>query len=179
MPTLLTDRLALRLLREDDASLYRRLYTCPRVMAQIGAPLTDAAADRAFAAAVAHNGRSEPGHRTFAAFDRESGTEVGIGALARSGDGAEIGLMLLPAAWDGRRSHELLDALVVYALGPMRLERLDAACREGPNVRSGRRLVQPYGFAEVPPRRPGTVQWLLERSLWAPGPEVGRVTFRE
>jgi RimJ/RimL family protein N-acetyltransferase len=179
VPTLLTDRLALRLLGAQDAALYRSLYTCPRVMARIGTPLTDAAAGRAFAAALAHNGRDTPGHRTFAAFDRATGSAVGIAALARAGGRAEIGLMLLPRAWDGRRSHEVLDALVAYGFGPMALDVLDAACREGPNVRPGRRLVQPYGFVEVPAGRRGTVQWELLRSGAIARAEVGRVTFAE
>lgn len=179
MTRLRTARLELRLLAhgDADAALYRRLYTCPRVMAHIGTPLQPAAADRAFAAAVAHNARTAPGHRTFAVFDRDDGGEVGIGALARAGDRAEIGLMLLPAAWDGRRSHEVLDALVAYGFGPMALAALDAACRAGPNVRPSRRLVAPYGFAEVAPGRPGTVQWRLARADWRSRSAVGSVAI--
>lgn len=148
-------------------------------MAQIGPPLTEAAAERAYAAAVAHNARATPGHRTFAVFDREHGNEVGIGALTRSGERAEIGLMLLPSAWDGRRSHEVLDALVAYGFGAMDVRRLDAACRNGPNVRPSRRLVGPYGFTEVAPERTGMVQWVLERGCWQAFTEVGSVTFAE
>lgn len=179
MTRLRTDRLDLRLLGESDASLYSRLYTCPRVMAQVGAPLDEVAAARAFAAAVAHNHRALPGHRTFTAFDRDDGGAVGIGALARSGTRAEIGLMLLPAAWDGRRSHEVLDALVAYGFGPMGLDGLDAVCRIGPNVRPSRRLVRPYGFEEVVPDRPGTTHWRLERHAWRSRIEVGSVAIAE
>lgn len=179
MPTLLTHRLRLRLLDDSDLDLYRSLYTCPRVMAQIAEPLAEDAAQRAFAAVVAHNRRERPGHRAFAAFDMDSGASVGIGALIRAGRRGEIGLMLLPSAWDGRRSHEVLDALVAYAFGPMGLDALDAACRDGPNVRPGRRLVQPYGFAEVAPARPGTVQWALDRSRWRTRAEVGSVIIAE
>lgn len=175
MTDLLTPRLRLRLLDLRDVALYRALYTCPRVMANIAAPLAPAEADRAFAAAVRHNGRDRPGHRTWAVQDRADGTPVGIGALARSGQRAEVGLMLVPAAWDGRRSHEVLDALVAHAFGPMGLDWLDAACRDGANVRPSRRLVEPYGFREVAAGRPGTRQWLLARGDWRPRAEVGRV----
>lgn len=170
---LLTPRLRLRLVDARDAALYRALYTCPRVMAHIGAPLTPAQADRAFAATVEHNGRAAPGHRAWAAHDRADGSPVGIGALMRRGTRAEMGLMLLPPAWDGRRSHEVLDALVACAFGPMGLETLDAVCSDGPNVRPSRRLVRPYGFVEVPPERPGTVQWALHRA------DVGSAAPRE
>lgn len=179
MTRLRTDRLDLRLLGESDAPLYVRLYTCPRVMAQVGAPLDPAAAARAFAAAVAHNHRARPGHRTFSAFDRDGGDAVGIGALARRGTRAEIGLLLLPSAWDGRRSHEVLDALVAYGFGSMGLDGLDAVCRLGPNVRPSRRLVRPYGFEEVVPERPGTMHWRLERAAWRPRAEVGSVAIAE
>jgi len=179
MTRLSTARLDLRLLDERDAALYARLYTCPRVMAQIGPPLDAVAAERAFTAAVAHNRRALPGHRTFAVFDRADGAAVGIGALARSGARAEIGLMLLPDAWDGRRSHEVLDALVAYGFGPMRVDGLDAVCRLGPNVRASRRLVQPYGFTEVVAERPGTMHWRLARDAWRPRAEVGSVAIAE
>jgi RimJ/RimL family protein N-acetyltransferase len=178
-PDLLTPRLQLRLLEAGDADLYRAVYTCPRVMAHIGAPLTPAQAARAFAATVDHNRRTEPGHRAWAVHDRPEGTPVGIGALLRRGSRAEMGLMLLPSAWDGRRSHEVLDALVAHAFGPMGLEMLDAACSEGPNVRPSRRLVRPYGFVEVPADRPGTVQWALHRADWSVRGEVGSAARTE
>lgn len=169
MTELPTAHLDLRLLGPEDLALYQGLYTCPRVMAQIGAPLTAEAAGRAFRAAVAHNGRDEPGHRTFVAFDRATRAALGIGALVRSGRRAEIGLMLLPAAWGGVASREVMDALVAHAFGPMRLEGLDAACRAGPNERPGQRLVAPYGFVRVPPHDSGMVRWVLDR----PPPAIG------
>lgn len=173
MADLSTPHLRLRLLGPDDAALYERLYTCPRVMAQIGPPLTLEAAARAFRATVAHNGADHPGHRTFAAFDRITGAAVGIGALIRTGDRAEIGLMLLPEACDGLRSREVMDVLVDFAFGPMGLQALDAMCRAGPNERPGRRLVAPYGFVEVPPTRPGMVQWVLDRAHRPPAAAIG------
>lgn len=170
---LATSRLRLRLLEEQDGELYRSLYTDPRVMARIAPPLTAADAVRDFGAAVAHNRRDAPGHRTWAVFDRDDGRAAGIGALRRCGTRAEVGLMLLPWAWDGRRSHELLEALVGFALGPMSLEALDAVCMDGPNVRPSRRLVTPCGFVEVPAERPGTVQWILRRDAWATRADIG------
>lgn len=173
MTELLTPHLRLRLLGPDDLALYERLYACPQVMAQIGAPLTAEAAERAFRAAVAHNGRDDPGHRTFVAFDRATQAALGIGALARSGRRAEIGLMLLPAAWGGIASREVMDALVNHAFGAMRLEALDAACRAGPNERPGQRLVAPYGFVRLPSDDPGIVRWVLDRRPPAQAPAIG------
>ena len=177
MSQLVTDHLRLRLLDARDAALYCGLYTCPRVMANIGPPLDGTRATRAFAATLAHNTRDVPGHRAFAVFDRVDATPVGIGALMREGARAEIGLMLLPAAWDGRRSHEVLDALLVHAFVSRGLQAVDAVCREGPNVRPSRRLLRPYGFTEVPQSLAGTLRWELRRDAWqARGcPMVGRV----
>jgi RimJ/RimL family protein N-acetyltransferase len=166
MSELLTARLCLRLLDARDADLYRALYTSPRVMAHIGAPLTDTGAARAFAAAVEHNALDAPGHRSFTVLDRATAAAVGLGALLRDGARAEIGLMLLPSAWDGRRSHEVLDALVAHAFDAMVLDVLVATCLAGPNVRPSRRLVEPYGFAEAAPLRVGTVRWELPRTRW-------------
>lgn len=179
MATLLTDRLHLRLLAEPDLGLYRSLYTCPRVMAQIGAPLAPDAATRAFAAAVRHNGLDVPGHRTFAAFDRGGGSAIGIGALLRTGDRAEIGLMLLPSAWDGQRSRELIQALVDYGFGHMGLSALDAICRKGPNARFGRRMARLLGFLESGTAPAGTTRWQLDRGRADASTPVGSVACTE
>ncbi len=179
MGTLLTDLLRLRLLEDDDLGLYRSLYTCPRVMAQIGEPLAPDAATRAFAAAVRQNGLDAPGHRTFAAFDRAGGTAVGIGALMRAGDRAEIGLMLVPAAWDGHRSRQLIQALVDHGFGSMHLSALDAVCRNGPNARFGRRLARVLGFVESGKAPAGTTHWQLERGCRYATAPVGSVASTE
>lgn len=156
--------MTLRLLDERDRALYLALYTCPRVMRHIGAPLSEPDATAAFARTVAHNLRASPGHRTFA-IDGPGGA-AGIGALHRAGARAEIGLMLLPSKWDGRHSHRAMQALAAHAFDAMALQALDAVCRLGPNVRPCMRLVAPLGFVDAHAVRPGTRQWQLTRARW-------------
>lgn len=166
--TLLTARLRLRLLdgRDADAALYRALYTCPRVMAQIAPPLDEAEADAAFARVCRHNGLERPGHRVWAVEDRATGVGLGIVALLRDGARAELGLMLVPRAWNGQASRASLAAVVGYGFGALGLEHIDADCRDGPNTRVLRRLLLPLGFESVPAARPGCVQWALPKAGW-------------
>lgn len=166
--TLMTPRLRLRLLesRDADAALYRALYTCPRVMAQIAPPLGDAEADAAFTRVCRHNTLERPGHRSWAVEDRTTGTGFGIVALHRAEARAELGLMLLPRAWNGQTSRAALAAVVDHGFGTLGLEHIDADCREGPNTRILRHLLLPLGFESVPATRPGYAQWALPIGRW-------------
>lgn len=163
-----TPRVCLRLLDAcpEDAELYRALYTCPRVMAQIAPPLSDAGADAAFARVCRHNGLQEPGHRTWVVEDRSAGARLGIVALHRDRQRGELGLMLLPRAWNGRVSRAALGAVVEHAFDMLGLEHIDADCREGPNMRILNHLLLPLGFDRVPALRPGYAQWALPISRW-------------
>jgi RimJ/RimL family protein N-acetyltransferase len=166
--TLVTARLRLRLLdgRQTDAALYRALYTCPRVMAQIAPPLDDVEADAAFARVCRHNALERPGHRSWAVEDRITETGLGIVALHRSGARAELGLMLLPRAWNGHTSRTALSAVIDHGFGTLGLEHIDADCREGPNTRILRHLLLPLGFEPVPAMRAGYAQWALPIGRW-------------
>ena len=153
--TTASDSTDLRPLRDDDQPLYLTLYTCPRVMARFGPPLDADRATRAFRKVMAHNRSDVPGHRTWAVVDTATGRALGIAALHREGGVAEAGIMLLPAAWDGRRSHAVMDRRVLHAFDVAGVERLIGVCLRGANERMSRRLPQPYGFAEEPPRATG------------------------
>lgn len=101
MHELKTPRLDLRPLGETDASLYCRLYTHPEVMRHIAAPLSQAAAQRAFEAVLAQSRSRAPALRLWVIFERDPGRDVGILALIphRDRDDAlELGAMLLVAA---------------------------------------------------------------------------------
>lgn len=158
-----TAHLRLRLLDAGDRALHASLYTSPRVMARIAPALDASAAARAFDASVAHNARSAPGHRTWAVSEADGARDIGIGALHRDGDAADVGIMLLPGAWNGRYSVEVLDALVGCGFADLGLQRLFAVCRLGPNERMAHRLLAPQGFRPTAAQRPGTARWLLER----------------
>lgn len=165
---LLTSRLVLRLMKrnEADAALYRALYTCPRVMAQIAPPLEHAAADAAFARVCLHNGRNQPGHRTWVVQRRSESTGLGIVALHRAGSEAELGLMLLPQAWNGHTSRAALEVVIAHGIDTLGLEVIKADCREGPNVRILSRLLVPLGFEPAQAARTGCAQWQLSATRW-------------
>ncbi|HZX79445.1 MAG TPA: GNAT family N-acetyltransferase [Lysobacter sp.] len=153
-------------LQARHEALYTTLYTDPRVMSRIGAPLSPTHASRAFAAALAALREPDPALRTWALHEHETGRALGIGAMLRREHDVEIGLMLLPAGWNARYSHEVIDALVAHAFDELGIERLVGICRAGPNERMSRRLLQAHGFRDVAPERPGTAQWALDRPGW-------------
>lgn len=165
--TLHTRRFRLRLLDggEAHAALYRGLYTCPRVMAHIGPPVTRATADAAFGRACRHNARNAPGHRFWAIEAREGGVPLGLTALQRDGEQAELGAMLQPEWWNRRVASEVFEVLLGYAFDAMHL-RLVRAC--GPAGDRGHmldRLLKPFGFEDVPTQA-ALRRWVLTRRCW-------------
>lgn len=167
--TLLSARLWLRLLDAEDSThtaLYCALYTSEAVMAEIGPVLSPEAADAACRTMARHNRMSVPGHRTWVIEDRHEGVDAGVVALHRRGTRAELGLMLLPEAWTGRVSREVLAPVIAYGFEAMSLEHIDAGCRDGRNTRVSRRLLVPFPFEPVPAPKPGSAYWCLARSAW-------------
>jgi RimJ/RimL family protein N-acetyltransferase len=174
---MLTAALRLQLLGADDAPLYRALYTCPRVMAQIGPPLTAAEADDAFARVCAHNRRPGARHRAWSIRDRSTAAPRGLLALQRDGASAEIGLMLLPQAWSPAVAREAIAAALAQGFDHLDLETVWADCREGPSSRALRRLLEPFGFARVAARRAGHAEWRIDRRARAAAPARHPVAF--
>ena len=86
--------------------------------------------------------------------------------MIRRAQDTELGLMLLPAGWNARYSHEVIDALVAHAFDDLGIDRLVGICRAGANERMSRRLLGARGFGDVAPDRPGTAQWALDRGDW-------------
>jgi RimJ/RimL family protein N-acetyltransferase len=146
--------------------LYRALYTNETVMAEIGPVLSPQAADAACRTMAWHNGVAVPGHRTWVIEGRHEGGSAGMVALHRQGRRAELGLMLLPEAWTGRVSREVLAPVIAYGFNAMSLEHIDTGCRDGRNTRVSRRLLAPFPFEPVPAPKPGSTYWCLARSAW-------------
>lgn len=160
--------LHLRLLEAGDAgqaALYRSLYTCPRVMAEIGPVATADAAHRGFHAACRHNARLL-GHRTWSVAPC-SGTEpFGIAALRRIGGRAEFGAMFAPTHWGAGCAGDVLRVVAQYGFEILDCTAIDArsACeRQMPVIE---RLLASAGFARTsaPALKPRT--WALERHAW-------------
>ena len=81
--------------------MYCRLYADPLVMRHIAPPLSQAAAQRAFDAALDRSLHRSPALRLWVLSERDTGRDVGIIALIRHrdrDDALELGAMLLAAA---------------------------------------------------------------------------------
>lgn len=170
MTALRTPRLRLRLLHEEgdgDAALYAHLYTDPAVMACITAPLSADAAARAFASACRHNAAARPGHRTWRIDDAVHADGLGITALHRSGDRAEIGVMLRARCWGGGIAREALAAVLTHAFGPMKLALVYGERPDDAQAGLVDRMFAPLGLLRVAePAAPGQARWELPRSRW-------------
>ncbi|MCG9739706.1 GNAT family N-acetyltransferase [Shewanella insulae] len=119
-----SERLTMRPISEADKALYRRLYCDKRVMRHIGAPLTQAQADRAFQTAWTQMNRAISGavptsqYMNWAIVERQSLRTIGVQGLTWQGEDrsqAEIGIMLLPQANGKLYPEEAMGALMEYA----------------------------------------------------------------
>lgn len=167
-----TSQLRLELLRDDrvHAALYRELYTCPKVMASIGAPLTPAAADAAFAIACRHNAPAMPGHRYWAIVECDTGRPLGLAALQRRGPQGEFGIMVRVEAWKRRVASRALGLVLEYGFGLLELDTIVVESLGGAHGRMMHRLVAPFGFQPVQGRAARMRAWALPRSRWAQRP---------
>ncbi|TCZ82611.1 GNAT family N-acetyltransferase [Lysobacter sp. N42] len=155
----------LRLMQSSDAALYLHLFTCPEVMAAIGPPLPRHVAEATFARACGYNAGDVPGHRFWIVGDA-LGADLGLASLVRDGDTAELGIMLLPEAWDGRRAKPALAKVIDHAFAGIGLRALYARSADGVRARLSRRLLSPYPFVPAD-AEPGRAAWVLSRDGWA------------
>jgi RimJ/RimL family protein N-acetyltransferase len=168
-----TARLRLRLLDETgdgDAALYTHLYTDATVMQWIASPLGHAVATAAFGRACRHNRATRPGHRSWRIDAREGG-DLGIAALLRDGDAAEIGVVLRAAAWGRGLAREALGAVLAHGFDAMQLALVYGERPDDARALLVDRMFAPLGLHRVPPPKAGTARWELPRARWA-GPHV-------
>jgi RimJ/RimL family protein N-acetyltransferase len=164
-----TARLRLRLLRDDDegdAVLYTDLYSNADVMRHIAAPFSRAAAAEAFSRICRHNHAARPGHRTWRIDERASGTDLGIVALQRSGEAAEIGVVLRREAWGRGIGREALAAVLERAFRTLGLALVYGERPDDAQARRVDRMFIPLGLDRVPAPRPGVARWELSRARW-------------
>jgi RimJ/RimL family protein N-acetyltransferase len=173
MTMLETARLRLRLLHEEvdgDAALYVHLYTDAAVMQWIAPPLGVDAATAAFNRACRHNHAARPGHRTWR-IDGRDGGDIGIAALQRHGDAAEIGVVLREGAWRHGLAREALGGVLVHAFDHMGLALVYGERPDDAQAKRVDRMFAPLGLHRVPAPVPGQARWELPRARWA-GPRV-------
>ena len=173
MTALDAHRLRLRLLdasADQDAALYAHLYTDAAVMRHIAAPLSAERAAAAFARACRHNRATRPGHRTWCVEAREEGAAIGIAALQRHGDAAEIGVVLCEAAWGRGLGRAAIQAVVDHGFGVLGLALVYGERPDDAQARRVDRMFAPLGLARVAAPAPGRARWELPRARWSPSP---------
>jgi ribosomal-protein-alanine N-acetyltransferase len=151
-PELTTERLVLRELTAADVDWYLRHFSSPEIVIGQGYPPP---ADRAPAAAelrtfVLDLFGARNGFRWGIA-TRDDPALIGSAGLYKSVDAplrqAEIGYDLEPAAWGRGYMREAVGAILDFAFGPMRLERVEAFVLTS-NERS-QRVLDRLGFRRV------------------------------
>lgn len=168
MTTMDTDRLRLRPMEARDEAMFCHLYTDPDVMRRIVAPLTAEAATRSFRSACDHNAKDQPGHRYWAIDEKDSDTAIGMAALLRSGDSAELGVMLRNGWWNRGVSSEAFVPLIEHAFLGMGLALVYAQRPDDDHALLIDRLLGRFGFVRTPDRVEDKTlcRWELPRARW-------------
>jgi ribosomal-protein-alanine N-acetyltransferase len=150
LPTLETERLLLRPMRQEDAPALFTIYGDPEVMRYAGdEPFPDEATVAVMLRSVAR--LLEAGESLeWAVVERASGQLVGTCGLHRfdeAADAAEVGCLLSRAAWGRGFMREALLTLFCYAQDELGI-RLLLADIDAPNLRSIR-LFESLGFVHT------------------------------
>lgn len=151
-PELTTERLILRELTAADAGWYLRHFSRPEIVSGQGypPPADLAAAEAELRTFVLDLFRARKGFRWGIA-TRDDPELIGSAGLYKWVDGplrqAELGYDLDPAAWGRGYMREALGAILDFAFGPMRLERVEAFVLAS-NERS-QRVLDRLGFQRV------------------------------
>ncbi|GAA4867701.1 GNAT family N-acetyltransferase [Luteimonas vadosa] len=161
---------SLRPMARSDEDLYCRLYSDPRVMAHIGAPLPPEAARKAFGLALSQDAATPPLVRYWIACEDSSTRGCGLLALRfdrnRSGS-AEMGILLEPSVQGRGHASMALAVLAEHAFASFPLERLWTRHRDENRVVV--RLMEALGFQREPGSAAGEVRWSMGREEWFDG----------
>ena len=173
MAVLETSRLRLRLMEARDEAMFCHLYTDPDVMRRILPPLSAEAAAQSFARACNHNAKGRPGHRFWAidytlADSAASDAAIGMAALLRHGDSAELGVMLRNGWWNRGISTEAFVPLIDHAFVGMELALVYAQRPDDDHARIIDKLLDKFGFVHAPDTLADKTlcRWELPRSAW-------------
>lgn len=168
MAVLETPRLRLRLMEARDEAMFCHLYTDPDVMRRILPPLSAEAATQSFQRACAHNEKAKPGHRFWAIDDKASEAAIGMAALLRTDDSAELGVMLVNSCWNRGISSEAFVPLIDHAFLGMGLELVYAQRPDDDHALIIDKLLDRFGFVRTPDKvtDPSLCRWELPRDTW-------------
>jgi len=163
-----TPRLRLRPMEPRDEAMFCHLYTDPDVMRRILPPLSAEAAAQSFQRACDHNAKDKPGHRFWAIDDKASNTAIGMAALLRTGDSAELGVMLRNGWWNRGISSEAFVPLIDHAFLGMGLDLIYAERPDDDHALIIDKLLDRFGFVRTPERAtaPTQCRWELPHAVW-------------
>jgi len=164
-----TPRLRLRPMEPRDEAMFCHLYTDPDVMRRILPPLSAEAATQSFQRACGHNAKANPGHRFWAIDDKASDAAIGMAALLRTDDSAELGVMLRNGWWNRGISSEAFVPLIDHAFLGMGLELVYAQRPDDDHALIIDKLLDKFGFVRTPDTapEPHLARWELARAAWA------------
>lgn len=166
MKELETPRLHVRPLVSNDEAFYCGLYTDASVMRHIGPPLSPDAARTAFTKACRLNLDGEFRYRLWIMSRKEDRIDIGLLALIRDGDQAEIGAMLISGAQSRGFAAESIAVLIDYAFSRHDLTLLFTRHSRAHDLATG--LMSKLAFVCVIPEDeadPGC-RWELSRQQW-------------
>ncbi|MFC5578965.1 GNAT family N-acetyltransferase [Lysobacter niabensis] len=171
-----TPRLRLRPMEARDEAMFCHLYTDPDVMRRIVAPLSAEAARLGFQRACRQNAKVTPGHRYWAIDDKTADTAIGMAALLRTGDSAELGVMLRNGWWNRGVSSEAFVPLIDHAFSGMDLTLVYAQRPDDDHALIIDRLLGRFGFVRTPDKveDPTLCRWELPRAQWQGRQLAGR-----
>jgi ribosomal-protein-alanine N-acetyltransferase len=167
-----TSRLQLHPLDDTDRDFYCRLYTDAAVMAHVGSPLSQDAAETAFGRVLRQLAALPPRACYWILHARVTGEPLGLMALVRDRNdsaSAEVGVLLLPDAQGRSHATAAIAALADHVFSKPGLQRLWA--RHAPGHAAALGLMRRLGFVPetgVAADMPTMVRWQLLREDWQP-----------
>jgi ribosomal-protein-alanine N-acetyltransferase len=144
---ILTDRLRLRALREEDFEALFAVYSDPRVEAWIGSHSRSEVANE-LRYHAAH--QAQHGWAFWAVEERESGRflgDCGLQPLEHRGPEVELGYELHPDVWGRGLATEAASAVLAAAFGPLAFHRVVAVVK--PHHAASRRVLEKAGMTRA------------------------------
>ncbi|MCW8832880.1 MAG: GNAT family N-acetyltransferase [Colwellia sp.] len=148
MHSFTTERLLIRPLAEQDKELYISLYTDEKIMRNIGSPLSQDAAEKAFDKTIIAMKKTPVKVMTWAIVNVDNNEGVGLQALNwQTPEIAEIGIMLLRHTNGRLLPEEAMGALMEYAFNYLSINIITA--KYAKKNLATKRFVKKLGFTEI------------------------------